>query len=149
MYFAQICFEKFGDRVKYWATINEPGLFVNRAYIWGTYPPGHCSRPFGNCSSGNSDMEPFIAMHNMLLSHSMAVHLYRKQYQVTFKGLISKFISDVSKNSLLFSAMFAFFLFSFFKSFLLTINDSFILNYLRLTLKHNLFQFIIENCFKL
>ena len=86
MYFAEICFEKFGDRVKYWATINEPGLFVNRAYIWGTYPPGHCSKPFGNCSSGNSDIEPLIAIHNMLLSHSMAVHLYRKQYQVIFSG---------------------------------------------------------------
>lgn len=81
--------------------------------------------------------------------HIPWLFIYRKQYQVTFKGLISKFISDVSKNSLLFSAMFAFFLFSFFKSFLLTINDSFIPNYLRLTLKHNLFQFIIENCFKL
>ncbi|XP_050247456.1 beta-glucosidase 18-like [Quercus robur] len=88
VYFAEICFEKFGDRVKYWATINEPGLFVNRAYIWGTYPPGHCSKPFGNCSSGNSDIEPLIAMHNMLLSHSMAVHLYRKQYQMKHGGFI-------------------------------------------------------------
>ena len=86
MYFAEICFKKFGDRVKYWVTINEPGLFVNRACIWGTYPPGQCSKPFGNCSFGNSDIETLIAMHNVLLSHSMAVHLYRKHFQVIFSG---------------------------------------------------------------
>ncbi|KAL0001146.1 hypothetical protein SO802_014927, partial [Lithocarpus litseifolius] len=39
VYFAEMCFKKFGDRVNYWATINEPGLIVNRAYIWGIYPP--------------------------------------------------------------------------------------------------------------
>ena len=82
VYFAKICFKNFGDRVKYWTTINEPGLFADMAYIRGKYPPGHCSKPFGNCSSGNSNIEPLIAMHNMLLSHAMAVDIYRKHFQV-------------------------------------------------------------------
>ncbi|GMY31724.1 beta-glucosidase 18-like [Fagus crenata] len=88
VYFAKICFKNFGDRVKYWTTINEPGLFADMAYIRGKYPPGHCSEPFGNCSSGNSNIEPLIAMHNMLLSHAMAVDIYRKHFQMNVVGFI-------------------------------------------------------------
>ena len=51
----------------------------------GIYPPGRCSPPFGNCKTGNSDVEPLIALHNMLLSHAKAVDLYRKHFQVTIK----------------------------------------------------------------
>ncbi|XP_027340252.1 beta-glucosidase 18-like isoform X3 [Abrus precatorius] len=88
VHFAEICFKSFGDRVKYWATINEPNLYADMAFIRGTYPPGHCSPPFGNCYAGNSDVEPLIAMHNMLLSHAKAVELYRKHFQATQGGTI-------------------------------------------------------------
>ncbi|RDX66008.1 Beta-glucosidase 18, partial [Mucuna pruriens] len=80
--------ESFGDRVKYWTTINEPSLIVDFAYMRGSYPPGHCSPPFGNCYTGNSDVEPLIAMHNMLLSHAKAVELYRKHFQAKQGGTI-------------------------------------------------------------
>lgn len=82
-YFAQICFESFGDRVQYWTTINEPNMFAEMAYVRGVYPPAHCSRPFGNCSVGNSDTEPLIAMHNMLLAHAKAAKLYREHFQAS------------------------------------------------------------------
>ncbi|XP_014492159.1 beta-glucosidase 18 [Vigna radiata var. radiata] len=88
VYFAEICFKSFGDRVKYWTTINEPNLVTDFGFIRGTYPPGHCSPPFGNCSTGNSDVEPLIAMHNMLLSHAKAVELYRKHFQKRQGGII-------------------------------------------------------------
>ncbi|KAI9093336.1 hypothetical protein K1719_027350 [Acacia pycnantha] len=88
VHLAKICFESFGDRVKYWTTINEPNLFIEMAYVRGVYPPGHCSAPFGNCSVGNSDAEPLIAMHNALLSHAMAVHLYRNHFQAKQGGAI-------------------------------------------------------------
>ncbi|KAK3037916.1 hypothetical protein RJ639_031807 [Escallonia herrerae] len=81
VYFAEICFKSFGDRVKYWMTINEPNLFAEFAYERGIYPPARCSEPFGNCSIGNSDVEPLIAMHNMLLAHGKAAKLYRQQFQ--------------------------------------------------------------------
>ncbi|KAI5411941.1 hypothetical protein KIW84_056854 [Lathyrus oleraceus] len=83
VHFAEICFKSFGDRVKYWATINEPNLVSDFAFLRGAYPPCHCSPPFGNCDTGNSDVEPLLVMHNMLLSHAKAVELYRKHYQAT------------------------------------------------------------------
>ncbi|RLM64430.1 hypothetical protein C2845_PM16G10940 [Panicum miliaceum] len=47
----------------------------------GWYPPGCCSTPFGNCAFGTSSIEPYIAGHNMILSHANAVSVYRKKYQ--------------------------------------------------------------------
>ncbi|KAG4978217.1 hypothetical protein AAZX31_13G261100 [Glycine max] len=88
VHFAEICFKSFGDRVKYWTTINEPNLFADFGYMEGTYAPGHCSPPFGNCNTGNSDVEPLIVMHNMLLSHAKAVELYRKHFQAKQGGTI-------------------------------------------------------------
>ncbi|KAL2331449.1 hypothetical protein Fmac_019030 [Flemingia macrophylla] len=88
VHFAEICFNSFGDRVKYWITINEPSLVAKLAYMEGTYPPGRCSPPFGNCYTGNSDVEPLIVVHNMLLAHAKAVELYRKHFQAKQGGSI-------------------------------------------------------------
>ncbi|KAL0913004.1 hypothetical protein M5K25_016433 [Dendrobium thyrsiflorum] len=87
-YFAEICFREFGDKVKYWSTFNEPNVMVYKGYLEGTYPPGRCSEPYGHCSSGDSDMEPFVAAHNVILSHATAVDIYRKKYQEKQGGSI-------------------------------------------------------------
>ncbi|GJV10557.1 beta-glucosidase 18 isoform X1 [Tanacetum coccineum] len=55
LYLAEICFKYFGDRVKYWITINEPKYVTKLAYEMGTIPPSRCSQPFGTCLDGNSD----------------------------------------------------------------------------------------------
>ncbi|KAL8264357.1 hypothetical protein R6Q59_022487 [Mikania micrantha] len=81
MHLAEICFKSFGDRVKYWITINEPKLGSYFAYELGIIPPSRCSEPFGNCLDGNSDVEPIIAMHNMLLAHGRAAKLYHEKFQ--------------------------------------------------------------------
>ncbi|XP_022877569.1 beta-glucosidase 18-like isoform X1 [Olea europaea var. sylvestris] len=88
VHFAEICFQSFGDRVKYWCTINEPNLFSEFAYERGTYPPAHCSPPFGNCSTGNSDVEPLIAVHNMLLGHAKTVKIYRERFKSEQRGVV-------------------------------------------------------------
>ncbi|XP_027184297.1 beta-glucosidase 18-like [Coffea eugenioides] len=88
VHFTETCFKKFGDRVRYWVTINEPNSVADLAYERGKHPPGHCSPPFGNCSAGNSDTEPLIAMHNMLLAHAKASKLYREQFQPKQGGVI-------------------------------------------------------------
>ncbi|KAF5814887.1 putative beta-glucosidase [Helianthus annuus] len=81
VHYADTCFKNFGDRVKYWTTMNEPNLFTQMAYQNGRYPPARCSQPFGDCPAGNSDTEPIVVMHNMLLAHGKAVNLYRRDYQ--------------------------------------------------------------------
>ncbi|KAL6903513.1 hypothetical protein ACP4OV_004326 [Aristida adscensionis] len=81
IYFADICFKMFGDRVKYWATFNEPNLMAKAQYFNGKYPPNHCSRPFGKCAFGNSSTEPYIAAHNIILAHAKTVDIYRKNYK--------------------------------------------------------------------
>jgi beta-glucosidase len=83
-----VCFQAFGDRVKFWTTFNEPNLFTKFAYMLGMYPPSHCSAPFGTCNSGNSHREPYVAAHNIIMSHAAAVDNYKKNYQAKQGGSI-------------------------------------------------------------
>ncbi|GMN49847.1 hypothetical protein TIFTF001_019012 [Ficus carica] len=87
-YFAETCFKFFGDRVKYWVTFNEPNIQAIYGYRSGKFPPSRCSRPFGNCPEGDSEKEPFIAAHNIILSHASAVDIYRTKYQKQQGGSI-------------------------------------------------------------
>ncbi|RCV34504.1 hypothetical protein SETIT_7G164400v2 [Setaria italica] len=87
-HFADVCFAAFGDRVKYWTTFNEPNVAVLTGYMLGTYPPARCSPPFGSCAGGDSDAEPYVTTHNVVLSHATAVEIYKRKYQSKQKGLI-------------------------------------------------------------
>ncbi|XP_042437090.1 beta-glucosidase 32-like [Zingiber officinale] len=86
--YADVCFREFGDRVKYWITVNEPNIEPILGHDLGIFPPNHCSSSLTsslglNCSKGNSSVEPYVAGHNLLLSHASAVSLYGKKYQVS------------------------------------------------------------------
>lgn len=74
--------------MKYWTTFNEPNVAAIRGYRSGIFPPSRCSGTFGYCSSGDSEREPFIAAHNMILSHAAAVNVYRTKYQKKQGGSI-------------------------------------------------------------
>ncbi|KAK6132716.1 hypothetical protein DH2020_033521 [Rehmannia glutinosa] len=77
VHFAETCFENFGDRVKYWITINEPNIFSDMGYERAQYPPARCSPPFGNCAIGNSDVEPLIVSKvDGVLSISVHAFMY-------------------------------------------------------------------------
>ncbi|KAK6149783.1 hypothetical protein DH2020_017308 [Rehmannia glutinosa] len=80
-HYADVCFKYFGNRVKYWVTLNEPNVMAIRGYRSGIYPPSRCSVSYGNCRKGNSEEEPLIAAHNMILCHAAAVNIYRTRYQ--------------------------------------------------------------------
>ncbi|KAK6133509.1 hypothetical protein DH2020_032755 [Rehmannia glutinosa] len=87
--FANLLFQQFGDRIKYWITINEPWTFSVYGYAYGLFAPGRCSNWQGlNCTGGNSATEPYVVAHNQLLAHSAAVNLYRNKYQALQKGMI-------------------------------------------------------------
>ncbi|XP_075503015.1 beta-glucosidase 47-like isoform X1 [Primulina tabacum] len=94
-YYADICFKYFGNRVKYWATFNEPNVMAIRGYRSGIYPPSRCSGSFGNCTKGNSIKDPLVAAHNMILSHAAAVNIYRNVYQKEQGGSIGIIMNSI------------------------------------------------------
>ncbi|GAB2299261.1 hypothetical protein Dimus_033331 [Dionaea muscipula] len=83
-----LCFKEFGNRVKYWVTLNEPNYYSIFGYAYGTYSPGRCSEYINNCTAGNSATEPYQVGHNLLLAHASAVRLYKQRYQAWQKGVI-------------------------------------------------------------
>lgn len=65
--FAKVCFEHFGDRVKQWATFNEPWSVAQNGYIIGNFPP-----------SIKYDIEKAVQiMHNMMVAHAKVIELYK------------------------------------------------------------------------
>ncbi|CAG7905301.1 unnamed protein product [Brassica rapa] len=88
--YAELCFQKFGDRVKHWVTVNEPFTVVRDGYIIGHKAPGRCSSFTNpNCTGGDGATEPYIVGHNFLLAHGAAVKIYRERYQAIQKGKIA------------------------------------------------------------
>ncbi|HZH42093.1 MAG TPA: GH1 family beta-glucosidase [Gemmatimonadales bacterium] len=64
--YAAVAFKALGDRVKMWATLNEPWVVVDGGYLHGALAPGH----------RNIFEAPRVA-HHLLLSHGAAVQAYR------------------------------------------------------------------------
>ncbi|KAL1321706.1 hypothetical protein HN51_066576 [Arachis hypogaea] len=87
--YADVCFREFGDRVKYWTTVNEANVFAIFGYDLGMLPPQHCSPShYFNCSKGNSSTEPYLVTHNILLAHGSASRLYRNKYKGMQNGFV-------------------------------------------------------------
>ncbi|KAF8080001.1 hypothetical protein N665_0982s0003 [Sinapis alba] len=87
--YAEICFQRFGDRVKNWITINQPYTIPTRGYATGTDAPGRCSAWLNqNCYAGDSATEPYIVAHHVLLAHATVVDLYKQKYQLIQAGEI-------------------------------------------------------------
>ncbi|KAK1427313.1 hypothetical protein QVD17_15996 [Tagetes erecta] len=82
--YAEFCFWEFGDRVKYWATLNEPYFYAKKGYALGTFPP----RRGVDGEPGDPGTEPYIVGRNLLLSHAHAVNLYRQRFQASQRGTI-------------------------------------------------------------
>ena len=64
--YAKICFVAFGDRVKNWITLNEPWCSSVLGHGMAIFAPGR-----------KSPDEPYVAAHNLLLGHAMAVKEFR------------------------------------------------------------------------
>lgn len=77
--YAWLLFSKFGDRVKWWITINEPHIFC-----LGYGPPVKFA-PQTN-SSGRGD---YLCGHNLLLAHGKAYRLYEHEFRLKQKGKVS------------------------------------------------------------
>ncbi|KAJ1434408.1 Glycoside hydrolase family 1 [Sesbania bispinosa] len=88
-YYAELCFSEFGDRVKYWITINEPLIYSLLGYTRGLFPPARCSKWVSpNCTAGDSSTEPYLVSHHLILAHAAAVKVYKEKYQIFQQGQI-------------------------------------------------------------
>uniref|UniRef100_A0A6P7GYQ3 Myrosinase 1-like n=1 Tax=Diabrotica virgifera virgifera TaxID=50390 RepID=A0A6P7GYQ3_DIAVI len=83
--YARVCFECFGDDVKYWITFHKPTVVCKDGYGQGTYPPGINDGP------GNYE---YICGHNLLKAHAAAYHLYDDYYRPCQNGKISITLSS-------------------------------------------------------
>lgn len=64
--YARILFERLDDRVKCWATLNEPWVVTDGGYLHGALAPGHSNL-----------YEAPLATHNLMRAHGAAVRAYR------------------------------------------------------------------------
>lgn len=64
--YATVMFKRLDDRVKLWATLNEPWVVTDGGYLHGALAPGH-----------RNLFEAPIASHNLLRAHGKAVQAYR------------------------------------------------------------------------
>ena len=65
--YAHIIFEKLADRVKFWATHNEPWVAAFLGYAAGFHAPGICDYS-----------QAYQTAHHLLLAHGKAVQAYRQ-----------------------------------------------------------------------
>lgn len=80
--YAKLCFELFGDSVKYWLTFNEPKQICNEGYGTGTKAPAKLSGGLGE----------YICAHNLLKAHAKAWHIYNSTYRSAQKGNVMYFL---------------------------------------------------------
>lgn len=65
--YARVAFERLGDRVKLWATFNEPWCTAFLGYGNGRHAPGICDTT-----------RAYQAVHHLLMAHGQAVQMYRQ-----------------------------------------------------------------------
>ncbi|XP_061468687.1 lactase/phlorizin hydrolase [Rhineura floridana] len=82
--YAELLFQRLGDKVKFWITLNEPYAIANLGYGYGVSAPGISARP---------GRAPYIVGHNLIKAHAEVWHLYNETYRPKQGGLISLAIS--------------------------------------------------------
>lgn len=76
--YAELLYNRFGDRVKHWITFNEPLEFCIRGYGKDEHAPGVNAHGTGE----------YICGHNTLKAHAVAYRLYKSQYYDRFRGKV-------------------------------------------------------------
>ncbi|KAJ8924532.1 hypothetical protein NQ315_007330 [Exocentrus adspersus] len=77
--FARICFELYGNDVKYWLTFNEPKQICHEGYGSGVKAPAIHSPGVGE----------YLCTHNFLKAHARAWHIYDEEFRSKQNGSIS------------------------------------------------------------
>ncbi|XP_051882723.1 klotho isoform X2 [Pristis pectinata] len=77
--YAEFCFKAFGDRVKYWITIDNPYALAWHGYGTGKLAPGIQGAP----------NVPYIVAHNLIKAHSRTWHIYNDHFRQSQQGYVS------------------------------------------------------------
>jgi len=78
--YADIAFRLYGRRVRHWVTFHDPIQQCIKGYGTGTHAPARCS-DHTRCLNGDSAVEPYQCMHNMLLAHAYTAELFNKYHR--------------------------------------------------------------------
>ncbi len=70
--YSTLMFDRLGDRVPMWATINEPWVIMDGGYMFGKLAPGH-----------RNLYEAPIVSHNVLRAHGQGVQAFRASQSAT------------------------------------------------------------------
>lgn len=81
--YANLLFERYGDRVKYWITFNEPVDFC-KGYASDLVAPAVNAHGIGE----------YLCGHNVIKSHAVVYHSYKENYYSRFKGQIGITLSS-------------------------------------------------------
>lgn len=77
--YAKVCFEAFGEKIKYFIIMNEPNIFTFQGYAMGIHPPGE------------KKLELYLkTYHNTALAHAQTVLLYKS---MGYDGMIGSSIA--------------------------------------------------------
>jgi len=79
--YADACFALF-PAVTTWTTFNEPLTFIGGGYGTGGMAPGRCSDR-STCKAGDSEVEPLLVAHHVLLAHAHAAQKFRRRFSQT------------------------------------------------------------------
>ncbi|XP_059553519.1 lactase-like protein [Myotis daubentonii] len=76
--YANLCFEAFGDRVKYWVTFSDPRTMAEKGYETGHHAPGLKLHGTGL----------YKAAHHIIKAHAQAWHSYNSTWRSRQQGLV-------------------------------------------------------------
>ncbi|KAJ3217355.1 hypothetical protein HDU67_008057 [Dinochytrium kinnereticum] len=74
--YAKVLYERFGDRVRYWLTLNELEANCAFSYAYGTFAPAH----------SGGDAAKYRCIYHSHLIHGTVVDIARKQYRAVERG---------------------------------------------------------------
>ncbi|KAM9181959.1 lactase-like protein [Mergus octosetaceus] len=76
--YANLCFEKFGDRVKHWITFSNPWAVAEKGYETGEHAPG---LKLGGRGA-------YKAAHHIIKSHAKVWHSYNNSWRSEQQGMV-------------------------------------------------------------
>ena len=76
--YSRVCYQEFGDRVKFWITLNEPKETSLQGHGSGTMAPG---------LTGLGTLA-YIAAHNQIRAHARAYRAYHQDFAASQGGKI-------------------------------------------------------------